>query len=98
MEIELLKSEKRVVTSEYVYLENGSTLCHIPDFQWTRNVEVHFVVSGRYDYIILGNNWFNFGCDGGGLVAEPPQFSYLSKYYSTYLPTFDLLSLSLLVQ
>ena len=40
-------AEETVHTSEYVYLNKDSThLCHTSNFQWTKNVDVHFVVSG----------------------------------------------------
>lgn len=39
--------EETVHTSEYVYLKKGSSqLCHTSNFQWTKDVDVHFVVSG----------------------------------------------------
>ena len=41
-------SEKTIRTSEYVYLpQNSSRLCHISNFQWKRDVDVHFVVSRK---------------------------------------------------
>ena len=41
-------SEKTIRTSEYVYLpQNSSRLCHISNFQWKRDVDVHFVVSHK---------------------------------------------------
>ena len=39
-------SEEIIPTSEYVYLpQNSRRLCHISNFQWKRDVDVHFVVS-----------------------------------------------------
>jgi hypothetical protein len=41
--------EETLHTSEYVYLKKGSSqLCHTTNFQWNKEVEVHFVVSGEY--------------------------------------------------
>ena len=41
-------SEETIRTSEYVYLpQNSSRLCHISNFQWKRDVDVHFVVSRK---------------------------------------------------
>ena len=49
MDIQLHQpKEETVHTSEYVYLKKGSSqLCHTSNFQWTKAVEVHFVVSGE---------------------------------------------------
>ncbi len=48
MDVQLYSPREEIAhTSEYVYLEKGtSNLCHTSNFQWTRNVDVHFVVSG----------------------------------------------------
>ena len=41
-------SEETIRTSEYVYLpQNSRRLCHISNFQWKRDVDVHFVVSRK---------------------------------------------------
>ena len=50
MDVQLHKPMEAIVhTSEYVYLKEGSTnLCHTSNFQWTKNAEVHFVVSGMW--------------------------------------------------
>ncbi len=54
--------EEIVHTSEYVYLKKGSSqLCHTSNFQWTKNAEVHFVVSGMY---IWTNRWMDGWMDG----------------------------------
>lgn len=48
MDVQLHRPMEEVVhTSEYVYLKTDSShLCHTLNFQWTKNTEVHFVVSG----------------------------------------------------
>ena len=41
-------SEETIRTSEYIYLpQNSRRLCHISNFQWKRDVDVHFVVSRK---------------------------------------------------
>ena len=43
-------SEESIRTSEYVYLpQNSRRLCHISNFQWKRDVDVHFVVSRKIE-------------------------------------------------
>ena len=53
MDIHVLAPEEEIVhTSEYVYLKKSSTqLCHTSNFQWTKDVEVHFVVAGTYELL-----------------------------------------------
>ena len=47
MDVRLNSTKDLVHTSEYVYLKkNSSHLCHTTNFQWTKNVDVYFVVSG----------------------------------------------------
>ena len=48
MDIQLHEPHAETVhTSEYVYLKKGSSnLCHTSNFQWTKNVDVHFIVAG----------------------------------------------------
>ena len=48
LDIQLLEPRNELVhTSEYVYLKTGSSeLCHTSNFEWRKNVEVYFVVSG----------------------------------------------------
>ncbi len=50
MEVQLHEPQEEIIyTSEYVYLKKDSSqLCHTSNFQWTKNAEVHLVVSGRY--------------------------------------------------
>jgi len=48
MEVQLKEDEKTVYTAEYVYLKAGSSeLCHTSNFQWTKNVDVYFLVTGK---------------------------------------------------
>ena len=49
MDVQLLEPRRELVhTSEYVYLKHGSDqLCHTSNFQWTKNVEVYFVLAGK---------------------------------------------------
>ena len=50
MDVHVLSPVEEIVhTSEYVYLKKSSSqLCHTSNFQWTKNAEVHFVVSGVF--------------------------------------------------
>ena len=49
MDVQLYGDDEETVhTSEYVYLKTGSNfLCHTTNFQWTKNAEVYFIVTGK---------------------------------------------------
>ena len=60
-------ADKTLHTSEYVYLPNdGSGLCHTVNFQWKKNVDVHFLVTCKIlmssDILVIMccNNWSHF--------------------------------------
>ena len=61
MEVEL-DDDKTVYTAEYVYLKSGSSqLCHTSNFQWTKNVDVYFIVTGK---------GLEMGMEGGVLLES----------------------------